>query len=57
MVKNKLSNSGTRTANAWPEKSPFFGAPNQDEEKFDRHAPRNPRPLGRDRGGAIYKMN
>jgi len=57
MVKNKLSNSGTRTANAWPEKSPFFGAPNQDEEKFDRHAPRKPRPLGRDRGGAIYKMN
>lgn len=38
MARNTLSNSGTRTANAWPVKKSVFGAPDQDEEKFDQRA-------------------
>lgn len=36
MARTTLSNSGTRTANAWPVKKSDFGAPDQDEEKFDQ---------------------
>ena len=45
MARNTLSNSGTRTANAWPVKKSVFGAPDQDEEKFDQ----------RDRGADAYE--